>query len=106
MEDFNRVTILGRATKNAELKFTPQGTAICNFSIANNRRKENEAIFINITVFGKLAEAVTEFITKGKQILVHGSIEIDSWEKDGQKFTAPKIIADTVQLTGKKEEKE
>ena len=73
MTDFNHVTLIGRLTRDAELKYTPNGFAILNFSIAVNRRRKNgeqwveEANFFDITLYGKSAENLKQYLIKGKQ---------------------------------------
>jgi len=106
MTDVNSVVLIGRLTRDAELKYTSSGVAICKFSIAVNRsrksgdRWEDEASFFDCTAFGRSAEAVSQYMTKGKQIGVQGELRQDRWEKDGQNRSKVEIIANTVQLLG------
>jgi single-strand DNA-binding protein len=104
--DMNSVTIIGRLTRDAELKHTSGGLAVSRFSIAVNRRKKNgdnwedEASFIDVTLFGKSAESVNQYLTKGKQIAIKGELHQDRWEQDGQARSKVGIIAESVQLLG------
>jgi len=108
MKDINSVILVGRLTRDAELKYLNTGTAICTFSIAVNRsvkkgdKWEDEASFFDITLFGKQGEVVTQYLTKGQQIAVSGELRQDRWEKDGQKHSRVVIVADSVQLLGGK----
>ncbi len=104
--DLNSIVIVGRLVKDADLRVTASGLAVSSFSIASNYRKKSgeewvdAASFIECSLFGKTAEAVQKYMTKGKQIAVQGSIRQDRWEQDGQNRSKIVIIADNVQLLG------
>lgn len=104
--DLNCVILVGRLTRDAELTYLKSGTPLCSLSIAvNASRKENdqwvsEANFFDISYFGKAAEAVKQYLTKGKQIAVQGSLKQDVWEKDGQKHSKVRVIASNIELLG------
>lgn len=106
MTDLNSVSIVGRLTRDAELKYTPAGMAISNFSIAVNRSRKNgdqwveEANFFDINLFGKSAENLKPYLVKGQQVAINGELRQDRWEKDGQKFSRVNIIANNIQLVG------
>lgn len=107
MTDINVVVLEGRLTRDMDqLKYTPGGMAIGNFSIAVNKSQKQEqgyidyASFFDVTVFGKTAENLRQYLVKGKQITVKGSLQQDRWEKDGQKFSRVKINAEQIQLGG------
>ena len=108
MKDINSVVLVGRLTRDAELKYTPTGTAILNLSVAVNRSVkrgdawEDEVSFFDIVLFGKLAESIAQYCTKGQQIGVQGALRQERWEKDGVLRSKVKIIADTVRLLGGK----
>jgi single-strand DNA-binding protein len=106
MTDYNHCAFIGRLTRDAELKYLPSGTAVCNFSIAVNRsippkddggEWKNEASFLDVQLWGKAAESKAPKLLKGKQVLVAGSIRQDRWEKDGQNHSRVYIVADSVQ---------
>jgi single-strand DNA-binding protein len=109
MRDYNHVGLIGRLTRDAEIKYTSGGMAICNFAVAVNSsvkrgdRWEEEASFFDCVVFGKQAEAVSKYMTKGKQVLVDGSLKQERWEKDGQKRSKVTVTADYIQLLGSKD---
>lgn len=100
----NKVVLIGRLTKDPELKFTPgSGTAVTTFSIAVDRRfkkeGQQEADFIPIVVWGKQAESTANYMTKGKLIGISGRIETRSYDaKDGTKRYVTEIVAEEVQF--------
>lgn len=104
--DLNNVVLIGRLTRDAELSYMQSGSAVASISIAVNRsRKENdqwisEVNYFDVSYYGKAAEAVKQYLTKGKQIAVQGSLRQDRWEKDGQKFSKVRIVANSVELLG------
>jgi single-strand DNA-binding protein len=105
-QDIVSVFAIGRLTRDAELKFTAGGLAISKFSIACNSRAKkgdqwiDEASFFEVSVFGKSAETLNQYLTKGKQIAVQGRMKQERWEKDGQNHSKIVINADSVQLLG------
>ncbi len=98
----NKVVLIGRMTKEPELKFTPgTGTAVCTFTMAVNRRFKKEgqpdADFIPIVVWGKQAESTANYMSKGKLLSVAGRIETRSYEaKDGGRRYVTEVVADEV----------
>lgn len=106
MSDVNSVILVGRLTRDAELKYSSGGMAICRFSLAINRRKKNgdnwedEANFFDIVLFGKMGESINQYLVKGKQIAVQGELRQDRWEQDGQNRSKVEIFATNVQLLG------
>jgi single-strand DNA-binding protein len=104
--DINRVILVGRLTRDAELKYTPSGQAVCKFSIAVNRIRKNgeqwvdEANFFDITLWGRQGEAITKFLVKGKLVGIDGELRQDRWQQDGQNRSKVEIVADNVQLLG------
>lgn len=108
MNDLNHVVLIGRLTRDAEIRYTQGGMAITGFSIAVNRRIkkgdqwQDEANFFDCTLFGKSAESMTKYLTKGQQIAVDGELKQDRWEKNGEKHTRIQIVCNSVQLLGGK----
>jgi len=106
MADLNHVVLIGRLTRDAELKYTAGGQAVCKFSIAVNRRKKNgdqwedEANFFDIVLWGKQGESLQSYLVKGKMIGVDGELRQDRWQQDGQNRSKIEIIANYVQLLG------
>lgn len=105
-QDINVVSLVGRVTRDAELRYTPAGMALCNFSIAVNRSVKKgdqwteEASFFDLTLWAKQAEGLNKYLTKGQQVGVSGSLEQQRWEKDGQKHSKVAILVDKIQLLG------
>lgn len=105
MADLNRVSIIGRTTREIGEKdygYTPNGKAKLNLSIAvNEGYGENKSVsYFDVTYWGKPAEAIKAYITRGKQLAIDGRLKQDRWEKDGRKNTRVYIIADSIQLLG------
>ena len=111
MTDLNRVVLIGRLTQDLgsderSFGYVGNGQARANVSIAVNRSKKNgdqwveEVNFFNVTIWGRTAENLKPYLTKGKQICVEGHLKQDRWEKDGQKQSRISIVADSVQLLG------
>ena len=106
MADINHVVIVGRLTRDAELKYTNNGTAICKIAIAVNRRRKiddqwtDEASFFDVTIWGKMGEAINQYLVKGKQVGIEGELRQNKWEQDGQPRSKVEIVANNVQLLG------
>jgi len=101
----NNITILGNLTRDPELRFTPNGTAVASFGLAVNRNIQNKTSgewetqvdFFNVTAWYKLAENCAESLNKGDRVLVTGRLSQDSWEsKEGQKRSSVRIVASVV----------
>ena len=91
----NQVTLLGRLTRDPELKYTPSGKAFCRFSIAINREfNREETDFINCVAWDKRAKTIAEYLRKGRRILLQGRIQTGSYDKDGQKVYTTDIVVD------------
>jgi single-strand DNA-binding protein len=104
--DINLVTLVGRLTRDSELKYTNSGTAVCKFSLAVNRKKRSgdqwtdEVSYFDIVLWGKQGEAIQQYLGKGKQIAVSGELRQNRWEQEGQNRSKVEIIANNVQLLG------
>ena len=103
----NKVILMGRLTKDPVLNQTPQGTAFCRFGMAVQRRfsKDNQADFLNCTAWGKTADFVNNWFSKGSMIAVVGSIQTRSWDgQDGKKQYATEINVEEAYFAGSKNE--
>lgn len=107
MSDINRIVIVGRLTRDPEVKSTNKGTYISRFTIASNRyvyNKEtgegrNETGFFDCVAFGRTAETIGKYLTKGSRIALDGSLRWSSWETgDGKKNSKVEISADSFQF--------
>lgn len=100
----NKVTLIGRLTKDPELRYTPgAGTAVTTITLAVDRRMtkdgQKEADFIPVVIWGKQAESTAQYITKGKLIGVAGRIQTRSYDaKDGSKRYVTEVVAEEVQF--------
>lgn len=100
----NRVVLVGRLTKDPELRYTPSGAAVARFTLAVNRNFTNsagdrEADFINVTVWRKQAENAANYLKKGHQAGVEGRIQTGSYEgQDGKRVYTTEVVADSVQF--------
>ena len=105
----NKVVLAGRLTKDPELTMTTSDLSIARFTLAVDRRikRENEptADFLNIVAFGKTADFIRNWFTKGKEMLLVGRIQVRTWETDsGEKRYATEIIAEEVSFCGSKKD--
>ncbi len=103
--DINSLVIIGRLTRDCEVKALTN-TTVCNFSIAVNRRVKKEGVmqeetsFFDIELYGKLAEALHKYLLKGRQVTIQGSLRQNRWEQDGQKRSRVTVVVDNLQLLG------
>jgi single-strand DNA-binding protein len=106
MADINQVILIGRLTRDVELKYTNSGFAIANLSLAVNRRVkrddtwQDEGNFFNCVLIGKRAEALAQYLVKGKQIGIQGELRQNRWEQDGQPRSRVEIFINDIQLLG------
>ncbi len=104
MSNFNKVILVGRLTRDPELRYTPQGTQIAKFGLAVNRvrSRTGQVDFFNIVAWQRLAELCAQYLRKGKLVLIEGEIQTRRYEtQDGQKRTAFEIKADNIQFLGR-----
>lgn len=98
--DINSVNIVGRSTKDVELRTTNNGTSVAIISLAVNHGKE-EASFFDVVCFGKTAENVAKYVQKGRQVIVSGRLQRRKWQtKEGENRYSVEIIANQVQFVG------
>jgi single-strand DNA-binding protein len=106
MADLNHVALIGRLTRDAELKYTANGQAVCKFSVAVNRRRKNgdqwedEPNFFDVVLWGRQGETLNQYLIKGKQVGVDGELRQDRWTQDGQNRSKVEIVAANLQLLG------
>ncbi len=112
MGGLNKAMIIGRLGRDPEMRYTPDGVAIANFSIAtsedwkdkNTGEKKEKTEWHRIVAFRRLAEICGEYLTKGKQVYIEGRLQTRSWEKDGVTRYTTEIIADKMQFLDAKSE--
>lgn len=114
MPSFNRVILLGNLTRDIEIRYLQSGMAVTEIGLAvNDRRKDNsgnwieETTFVDVTLWGRTAEVASEYLGKGSPILIEGRLKLDQWEKDGQKRSKMRVIAEKMQMipTGSKQQR-
>lgn len=109
MTSFNKVILLGNLTRDPEVRYTPNGSAVASFAIAVNRKykqgdeTKEEVSYIDIVVFGKQAESCGQYIGKGDAVLVEGRLQQRRWEsEDGQKRNKVEVVAQAVNFMPKR----
>ena len=112
MASYCQVTVVGNLTRDPELRYTPQGTAVCDIGIAVNRsftnkqtgQKTEEVSFFDCVAWGRTAEVAAQYLKKGKPVLFGGHLKQDRWESpEGKKLSKVKIIVEEMQFLGTKE---
>lgn len=103
----NKAILIGRLTKDPELKTTPSGVSVCTFTLAVNRRFKNseggyDADFINCVAWRQTAEFISKYFSKGNMLGICGSIQTRTYEKDNRKIYITEVIADEAYFTGSK----
>jgi single-strand DNA-binding protein len=104
---YNKVFLIGNLTKDPELRYTPSGIPVARFTIAVNRpsakTEKNEVDFINVVAWRRLAEICGEYLKKGRPVSIEGRLQIRDYEKDGEKKVFAEVVADGMQMLGKRE---
>ena len=106
MASFNKVMLMGNLTRDPELRYTANGSAVANFGLAMNRKYKvgdelkEEVCYVEITVWGKQGENCAEYLSKGRPAFVEGYLKFSTWESDGQKRNKLEVVANTVQFLG------
>lgn len=104
---YNRIVLVGRLTRDPELRYTPNGAAVCQFSLAvdSGYGDSKRTDFINIVVWNKQGENCNTYLSKGKLALVEGRLQIRNYEnKEGRKVYVTEVVADTVRFLSPKGE--
>lgn len=104
----NKVVLIGRLTKDPELRYSPSGVAVTTFTLAVDRKFKNaqgekETDFVPIKTFKQLAELCANYLTKGKMASVSGRLQISTYEKDSQKRWSTDVIADEIDFLSPKD---
>jgi len=107
---YNKIILIGNLTRDPELRYTPSGLPVARFTLAVNRPKKkngekNDVDFINITAWRRLAEICGEYLKKGMPAAVEGRLSIRSYvSKTGEKRIAVEVVADNMQMLGRKQD--
>lgn len=110
MAGLNKVMLIGNLGKDPELRYTPDGTPVCNFSIATSNRwtdketgkKREKTEWHRIVAWRKLGENCNEYLAKGRQVYIEGKLQTRSWEKEGITRYTTEVVASDVQFLGKR----
>jgi single-strand DNA-binding protein len=104
---FNQVILMGNLTRDPELRQTPNGQSVCSFSLALNRSYKGsdgnwtEATdYVDVVAWGPLGERVSQYVTKGRPVLVNGRLQSRQWEQEGQKRNKVEVVANDVTFLG------
>jgi len=109
MANLNKVMLIGNLTRDPELRVTPKGTAICQFSLAVNRKFRDESgadreevTYVDIEAWGKSGENIAKYCTKGRPLFVEGRLRLDQWEDKTtkEKRSRMKVVCDNFQFLG------
>ena len=103
---FNKIIIVGNLGRDPELRYTPQGTAVCNFSVATNERRRDKAgeqqditTWFRVNAWGRQAENVSKYLTKGQRVYVEGRLHVEDWtDRDGKARYTLEVNASDVQF--------
>jgi len=105
---FNKIILVGNLTRDPQLSYTPSNVAICKFGIAtNHKRKDREGnmrekvCFVDCTVFGRAGETFNQYMSKGRQVLVEGRLELDQWtNSEGEKKSKHAVVVENFTFLG------
>ena len=108
MASYNRVILLGNLTRDPELRYIPNGTAVTELGLAVNDRYKNangewvdHPTFVDVTLWARQAEVATEYLSKGSPVLIEGRLKLDTWETpEGEKRSKLRVVGDRMQMVG------
>jgi single-strand DNA-binding protein len=103
---FNKIIIVGNLGRDPELRYTPQGTAVCNFSVATNERRRDKAgeqqdvtTWFRVNAWGRQAENVSKYLSKGRRVYVEGRLHVEEWtDRDGKTRYTLEVNASDIQF--------
>ncbi len=114
MASFNKVILIGNLTRDPQVRYTPGGMAVSDIGLAVNRtwfdkqtnQKKEDVTFVDVTLWGRTAEIAGEYLAKGKQVLIEGRLQLDSWDdkETGQKRNKLKVIGENMTMLGSRQE--
>ncbi len=110
MASFNRITIVGYLGRDPEIKYTPQGTAVCNFTIATTEKRKDRTgegqditTWFRVSVWGRQAEVANQYLSKGKQVYLEGKLRQEEYtDREGNRRTSLEVFATDIQFLGAK----
>jgi len=113
MPNLNAVFLIGNLTRDPEVRYTAKGLAVAEIDLAINRsysgedgQKHEEVTFVNCVVWGRLAEVAQQYLKKGSPVCLTGRLQLDTWEKDGQKRSRLRVVGENLQFLDRRERTE
>ena len=105
---FNKVILVGNLGRDPELRYTPQGTPVCSFSMATNERRkdksgemQDQTTWFRVTLWGRQAETASQYLTKGKSVYIEGRLRVEEWtDRDGKPRHTLEVNATDMQFIG------
>lgn len=114
MASYNKVILIGNLTRDPQVRYTPKGTAVAEIGLAVNRTwfdkasnsRKDETTFVDITLWGREAEVASEYLSKGRPVMIEGRLQLDTWDdKDsGQKRSKLRVVCEHMQMLGSRGE--
>jgi single-strand DNA-binding protein len=112
MASYNRVILVGNLTRDPEVRYIPSGTAVCEIGLAVNRTwfdkqsstKKEDTTFVDVTLWGRTAEIAGEYLSKGRQVLIEGRLQLDTWDdkETGKKRSKLQVVGEQMTMLGSK----
>jgi single-strand DNA-binding protein len=114
MANFNRVLLIGNLTRDPEVRYTPKGTPVAVIGLAINRvisseeGKREEVTYVDVVLWGRLAEVAEQYLKKGRPVFIEGRLQLDTWDdrQTGQKRSRLRVVAENMQLLRGRSESE
>jgi single-strand DNA-binding protein len=105
---FNKITLVGNLGRDPELRYTPQGTPVCSFSMATNERRkdksgemQDQTTWFRVTLWGRQAETASQYLTKGRPVYIEGRLRVEEWtDRDGKPRHTLEVHATDMQFIG------
>jgi single-strand DNA-binding protein len=107
---FNKITLVGNLGRDPELRYTPQGTPVCSFTMATNERRkdktgetQDQTTWFRVTLWGRQAETASQYLTKGRPVYIEGRLRVEDWtDRDGRARYTLEVHATDMQFIGGK----
>lgn len=108
MATFNKIILVGNLGRDPELRYTPQGNAVCSFSLATNERRKDKSgefqdhtTWFKVTLWGKQAEVASQYLTKGRPVYIEGRLRMEEWtDREGRQRPSLEVTATDMQFIG------
>jgi single-strand DNA-binding protein len=105
---FNKITLVGNLGRDPELRYTPQGTPVCSFTMATNERRkdksgemQDQTTWFRVTLWGRQAETASQYLTKGRPVYIEGRLRVEEWtDRDGKPRHTLEVNATDMQFIG------